>query len=393
MWIGKMPCHCPVKSKLSCIYNNESALQTTIMTEQCYVSENGYLFNKDTKTVKKLVDGLVYQRKISSCLDVIRYRILSLRCLLALATQRGFAIYHFVPVDMHEFKVKFNTTYNKSTVVFFKLYFYNLLIEVKKKYTQFERLEARAQKSLPYTVVYTEYDEIFRKSFGIDPVCFGLIISLEIRIHTSTDRIITIENITTALKDSVNVYMTDCIDSEKMSPLPKGVDDTGIQSNSDCDQQNTQPVQIIQKVPPQHYVVKKDTIEYDMRKSRDVQSQPIDYGNLYKYDVDNDKKSLPTENETQVSDTAACDSLMYNTPESILKSRLDEQCAINSQLYDYINLLIGEVTNLKTCLYKNQVIQGQPICQPVCQQVKYVQEQPQEQIQHDQGYTQNDNCY
>lgn len=172
-----------------------------------YVSRGGYIFNKGEHMVKKIVNGKIFKRSINSTRDALRYRLFSLRCLLSIVRDQGFSLYHLVPTDMHEYNIKFRSTNNKNDILFYKLYFYSMLLEIQKKYTQFDYLIDQIKKSNTYRNVYSEYDRIFKDVTGLNSVWFGLLISLEIYIHNCTDRLISLDIIKSVMNDPINKYI------------------------------------------------------------------------------------------------------------------------------------------------------------------------------------------
>lgn len=184
-----------------------------------YKSEGGYVFEKENRTIKKVVNGILFKRCIASSRDVLKYRIFSLRCLLSIIHQRGFKIFHLVPTDMYTYSVRFKKMTNKNDLLFYKLYFYNMLLETQKRYTQFDYLIDKIEKSYSYRHVYTEYDRIFRDIIGINSIWFGMLISLEIHIHSCSDKMISLDTIRAAMNDSINRHIADVTESIDISAL------------------------------------------------------------------------------------------------------------------------------------------------------------------------------
>lgn len=454
-----------------------------------YVSEGGYLFDKDTRTVKKLYNTTLYKRSITTSVDVIRYRILSLRCLVAIVKKKDITLFHHVPTDMHRYSTQFRKEYGKGAVLFYKLYFYTLLLKIQKHYTQFDEIIARINRMIPYRTIYTEYDRIFVKTIGIDPIWFGMLISLEIRIHTKCDRTISLNVIRSCMNDSINRYIEKEIDrstalmlerrDKKTQDAEKATSDhTSVQASAhssdtvDTMSTSTQSTQDI---------VLANTIEDDLRMCDDTEcdftehvtnvkwKKEIDIKNMYNHlkeakgktdepktedktktvynarsahvypsmtgmectddkpqlesghedqnqtadsnDKTNDDKTAnadsakdttisrpePTTNSNvnenvndnvntsananaSVSASNAQNSLRYCTQETELRTKLDEQCKMNKQLCDYVNLLVREVNSLKQTISQNQ-LQIHEQCQLQSQLQAQLQAQLQTQMQ------------
>lgn len=463
-----------------------------------YVSEGGYLFDKDTRTVKKLYNTTLYKRSITTSVDVIRYRILSLRCLVAIVKKKDISLFHHVPTDMHRYSTQFRKEYGKGAVLFYKLYFYTLLLKIQKHYTQFNEIIARINRMIPYRTIYTEYDRIFVKTIGIDPIWFGMLISLEIRIHTKCDRTISLNVIRSCMNDSINRHiekeidrstalMLEMRDKKTQDAAKAASDQTSVQASAhssdtvDTMSTSTQSTQDI---------VLANTIEDDLRMCDDTEcdftehvtnvkwKKEIDIKNMYNHlkeakgktdepktdepktddlktedktktvynarsapvypsmtgveciddkpqlenghedqnqtadsnDKTNDDKtanvdsaqdittsrqeptnaiaiansnvndSVNTSASASVSASNAQNSLRYCTQETELRTKLDEQCKMNKQLCDYVNLLVREVNSLKQTISQNQ-LQLHEQCQLQSQLQAQLQAQLQSQIQ------------
>lgn len=466
-----------------------------------YVSEGGYLFDKDTRTVKKLYNTTLYKRSITTSVDVIRYRILSLRCLVAIVKKKDITLFHHVPTDMHRYSAQFRKEYGKGAVLFYKLYFYTLLLKIQKHYTQFDEIIARINRMIPYRTIYTEYDRIFVKTIGIDPIWFGMLISLEIRIHTKCDRTISLNVIRSCMNDSINRHIEKEIDRSTALMLERRDKKTQDASKAASDQTSVQATvhssdtvdTMSTSTQSTQDIVLANTIEDDLRMCEDTEcdfaehvtnvkwKKEIDIKNMYNHlkeakskidepktedktktvynargalvypsmtgmECTDDKPQLESGHEDQkqtvdsndktnddkinddkttnadsaqdittsrleptssiaiansnvndsvnasasvslnvnasasVSASNAQNSLRYCTQETELRTKLDEQCKMNKQLCDYVNLLVREVNSLKQTISQNQ-LQLHEQCQLQAQLQAQLQTQMQSQLQ------------
>ena len=175
--------------------------------QNAYVSEGGYMFVPERKAVIKKHNNITYTRQISSIRDIIKSRIFSVRCLLSITNDCGFSLFHLVPRDMHIYSLKFKDVRKNNDLFFYKVYFYSVLMDIQCKFPQFSYIIDRMETVSTYRAVYGDYDRIFKDVTGIDPIWFGLVVSLEAKIHNTTDKIIPLSLIRSIMNDSIHAYI------------------------------------------------------------------------------------------------------------------------------------------------------------------------------------------
>lgn len=387
------------------------------MQNDC-LSQNGYKLDKDQKTITKVVDGVCYKRSIKNTRDIVKYRVFSLRCILSIIQNRGFNIYHYVPVDMHNYSVRFRSMLKQKEMLFYKLYFYNLLLEVQKKYKQFDCIIDKIKNSYSYKAIYHEYDEIFRKTVGIHPIWFGLIVSLEIYIHNRTDRLISLDLIRSAMNDNINASFLpttsttsqQCDDNlvESLEYMPKSIteDIMSCSDNLSCKETNRTDTTDCCDIPAATATTATATTDTaDNEPLGEMDIECIDRNRLCDMSVQKLHEivlnTTPSGIKPEITPLNLCSALPDSVPQPVsqvvpqvsqdkdcvdsYKEKFEEQCTINKHLHEYINTLLGEIASLKSKVdqYQSQVQQSEQ--QPMQQQLQ----QQQYQVQ----YTQDGQMY
>ena len=391
------------------------------MQNDC-LSQNGYKLDKDQKTITKVVDGVCYKRSIKNTRDIVKYRVFSLRCILSIIQNRGFNIYHYVPVDMYNYSVKFRSMLKHKEMLFYKLYFYNLLLEVQKKYKQFDCIIDKIKNSYSYKAIYHEYDEIFRKTVGIHPIWFGLIVSLEIYIHNRTDRMISLDLIRSAMNDNINASFLptastttqQCDDNpvESLEYMPKSIteDIMSCSDNLSCKETNRTDTTDCCDIPAATATTataNTDTANTDTVDNEPLGEMDIECINRNRLcDMSIQKlheivlNTTPSGIKPEDTPLNLCSALPDSIPQPVsqvapvpqssqekpacadnYKEKYEEQCTINKHLHEYINTLLGEIASLnaKVDQYQSQVQQSE--------------QQPMQQQQYQVQYTQDGQIY
>lgn len=145
-----------------------------------------YRIDKDAKKITKVSNNLVYSRQIKNPRDVIKYRILAARCLIALSEDEGFQIYHLVPLDQHLMAMEYKSLLNGKTfsdVNFYKVYFSNVFQRLYPYYPELRAYDhLLMDRSRSFVKLYSEFDKFFKTRIGKEPLYVGMAVSLELRI-------------------------------------------------------------------------------------------------------------------------------------------------------------------------------------------------------------------
>lgn len=166
-----------------------------------------YQIDKELKKITREYDNLIYTRQMRSPRDVIKYRILAARCLIALNEQEGFPIFHLVPSDQHEMAMRYKAALNGkvfSDVNFYKLYFSDLFKRLYLYYPElktFDNLVTNYSRS--FVKLYAEFDKFVKFKLGKEPLYIGMAISLELRISQHLGKFFSLESIQEIFNDPI----------------------------------------------------------------------------------------------------------------------------------------------------------------------------------------------
>lgn len=198
------------------------------------ISENDYIikvssFNRHKILgVSKSFKGFNYDRNIRSPRDILKYRLFSIRLLIALKINKGFYLFHFLPKDNHDFNVMFKEKNNIdykidkfNDLYCFKSYFVFLMRNLIKLDRTFNdiflnedlnlfNLDIFLNKDLifkkDFRDIYSRYDHLFKTLYRFDPVYLGLFASLEFRIKQNIDKYVPVS----LINDLFNINLIKC---------------------------------------------------------------------------------------------------------------------------------------------------------------------------------------
>lgn len=145
-----------------------------------------YSIDYNNKKISREIDNKTYVRDLKSPRDCMKYRVFACRLLLSYKENKGFSVYHFLPVDLHNYIIDIKTMNDDekmTDIKIYKEYFVSIIKKLVKYYPEFENLMNNIDRSSTIKT-YRTFDSIFRCYTGSDPIMLGMALSLEMRICT-----------------------------------------------------------------------------------------------------------------------------------------------------------------------------------------------------------------